>query len=342
MGMAASQARYLELTARKSNVEFEGQQINQQRTALANESAGIFSQMMGLTVPTAPSSSDYTTTSYTFNDGANTCTIANGGITSLTGDPNYNATVTYSYPVTNYTGLSKTRTDLGIKNEGTSSSPVYWITDGSTTNPQNKTQLTQCSTSDSNYTTDKAAVEQIISSTGSTSNFATDYGTGTTKDITKIYKYTSNGTTYYLSSTDVANLAKSSGAAGSLTNYYASNITSQKSETEKAYVTQTDTGRYNSIKLASGSSSLDLNATTTTDQNAYNDAVNEYEYQQSIYQQQISNLNSKTSIIQNQDKTLELKLRQLDTEREALSTEMDSVKKVIDKNIESTFKTFSN
>ena len=37
MGLAATQARYLGLTARKTNVEFEGQQINQQRTALANQ-----------------------------------------------------------------------------------------------------------------------------------------------------------------------------------------------------------------------------------------------------------------------------------------------------------------
>lgn len=37
MGMAASQARYLGLTARKTNVEYEGQQVNQQRTALARK-----------------------------------------------------------------------------------------------------------------------------------------------------------------------------------------------------------------------------------------------------------------------------------------------------------------
>ena len=37
MGLAASQARFLGLTARKSNIEYEGQQVNQQRTALAEE-----------------------------------------------------------------------------------------------------------------------------------------------------------------------------------------------------------------------------------------------------------------------------------------------------------------
>ena len=36
-----------------------------------------------------------------------------------------------------------------------------------------------------------------------------------------------------------------------------------------------------------------------------------------------------------------LKLKQLDTEHNALQTEMDAVKKVCDKNVEDTFKTFS-
>ena len=68
MGMAASQARYLGITARKINVEFEGQQVNQQRTALANESAGLFRRLLSLEVPTAPSQSDFYTDEYTFDD----------------------------------------------------------------------------------------------------------------------------------------------------------------------------------------------------------------------------------------------------------------------------------
>ena len=40
------------------------------------------------------------------------------------------------------------------------------------------------------------------------------------------------------------------------------------------------------------------------------------------------------------DRTLELRLKQLDTEQEALQTELDSVKKVIDKNVDNIFKTF--
>jgi capsule polysaccharide export protein KpsE/RkpR len=44
--------------------------------------------------------------------------------------------------------------------------------------------------------------------------------------------------------------------------------------------------------------------------------------------------------IQTIDKALELQLRRVDTQRQAVMTEVDSVKKVIDKNIDQTFKTF--
>ena len=71
MGMAASQARYLGLTARKTNVEYEGQQINQARTALANQSANLFNRLLGLSVPTAPNTTNFTTQQYSFSDGYN-------------------------------------------------------------------------------------------------------------------------------------------------------------------------------------------------------------------------------------------------------------------------------
>ena len=45
--------------------------------------------------------------------------------------------------------------------------------------------------------------------------------------------------------------------------------------------------------------------------------------------------------IQNQDKKLELELDNIETQRSAVTTEIDSVKKVIDDNIEGSFKTFA-
>ena len=69
MGMAASQARYLALTARKTNTEWEGQQINQARTALANQSANLFNRLLNMEVPNAPKTTDYTELQYSYSDG---------------------------------------------------------------------------------------------------------------------------------------------------------------------------------------------------------------------------------------------------------------------------------
>ena len=49
---------------------------------------------------------------------------------------------------------------------------------------------------------------------------------------------------------------------------------------------------------------------------------------------------AKSAIIQSQDKFLEIELKQVETQHQAAQTEYDSVKKVIDKNIERSFKTF--
>lgn len=48
MGLAASQARFLLLTARKSDLELKGQFINQQRMALANAMGQLFSSASSL------------------------------------------------------------------------------------------------------------------------------------------------------------------------------------------------------------------------------------------------------------------------------------------------------
>lgn len=51
-------------------------------------------------------------------------------------------------------------------------------------------------------------------------------------------------------------------------------------------------------------------------------------------------LQARIAAIQAVDKALELQLRRVDTQRDAVQTEIDAVRKVIGKNIESTFKTF--
>ncbi len=101
-------------------------------------------------------------------------------------------------------------------------------------------------------------------------------------------------------------------------------------------------GRYINITLPNDGNPVtySLTTSTVTDQDAYEDAMNQYEYEKYEYDQAINEINAKIEIIQSQDKNLELRLKQLDTEQDAISTELDAVSQVIQKNTESTFKTF--
>jgi len=471
MGMAASQARYLCLTARKSNVEYEGQQVNQQRTELANESAGIFNQLLTLNVPTPPSSSDYTTIQNTFNDGIYDETITNKSPLPTT-DPEYgtyNYNVTYTHTASTYTGVQAKNADpknvgtqLTTYNGTTGTNPTAAYTDyldkqnATTANtwtkvgnnggnlttyvPDNSTmdaEVAQIAASNptSNfalaYNADKAKVPVVPANYNDISYYTSGTGTsvvrhytcntdlkasvdtnvgsnqstiptcwtpvvggittgtgGTTGntytlgvfDNVNLYATATNGTNpaNYTSSNgkvfalatdaqaDSQGLPPPSGATAidtltsvatplmqsdtsttgvtqtTLNTYYATYLDKPVTTTEKAFLdTDASTSRIDSIRLKSSpDTTFTVKSETKQDDAAYQDAMNQYTYKNTLYQQQVTDVNAKTSVLQQEDRTLELRLRQLDTEQEALQTEMESVKKVIDKNIESTFKTF--
>jgi len=65
-----------------------------------------------------------------------------------------------------------------------------------------------------------------------------------------------------------------------------------------------------------------------------------YEAAKATYDQEMSQYNASLGDLQLKDKNLELTLKSLDTEQQAIQTELDAVSKVIDKNIEGSFKTF--
>ena len=110
-----------------------------------------------------------------------------------------------------------------------------------------------------------------------------------------------------------------------------------------AQLEKDSTGRYINITLTPASGTpvtYSLTTSTVTDQDAYDDAMNQYEFDKNKYEQQIQEINAKIEIIQAQDKNLELRLKQLDTEQKAISQEIDAVSNVVQKNVETSFKTF--
>ena len=89
MGMSASQARLLSLQARQSNLEYQGQQINQERTILSQQCTALYNSLLAMQVPTPPSTQDYTTIEYSGTDGATTFTL---GAVKPSGE-NYNVEI---------------------------------------------------------------------------------------------------------------------------------------------------------------------------------------------------------------------------------------------------------
>ena len=409
MGMSATQARFLSLTARKSNVEFEGQQINQQRTTLSNESANYYSELCSMNVPTPPSVDDYTKVSYTFNDGAMTNTI-----TSMIARGNGKYSISYlkqwqddysiiasasslvakntdgSYSI----GASTLRAlgsfdDTGeeITNEEEINSIEYLDkdgneiikgTDGKFYYPDNETPV------DVN---EEDLILYIANTSATSADNAVKYFIQ--KDGDKYYKQpVKDEYLKTLTNVQIANLLKEEKYYRELlnqttskgtewfvryvkdtttgaykpyfypkkefeekapygdTNFYNISCYSLGSSTQteqvinkEAQVEKDSSGRYVSIII--DEETFPLTTSTVTDEDAYNDAMNQYNYAQHEYDKKIQDINSKLEIVQQQDKKLELNLKQLDTEENAISTEMEAVKKVISKNVETSFKTFS-
>jgi chromosome segregation ATPase len=85
----------------------------------------------------------------------------------------------------------------------------------------------------------------------------------------------------------------------------------------------------------------DIDATRTYNTEGYDAALRDYTMSKDEYDKAVADLNSQTESLQQEDKVLELRLNQIDTEQSELQTELDAVKAVLDKNIENTFNTFS-
>jgi hypothetical protein len=168
-------------------------------------------------------------------------------------------------------------------------------------------------------------------------------------------RYSQNTTTgqyvpYFYKLSEVANATYDGGDTGNTLSHINCRTIGAEKKTDEvknvpARIEQDSTGRLINITLnpedkTGKAVTYALTTNTIADQARYDDAMNQYEYEKYQYDQTINEINAKIAIIQAEDKNLELRLKQLDTEQNAIQTEMDAVSKVIQKNVESTFKTF--
>ena len=368
MGMAASQARFLGLTARKSNVEYQGQQVNQQRTALANESANLYNQMMTLDVPTPPATTDYYKTTYELENSGTVGVEGNYTIQNLqktySGTNRYSVVLGYKTQTiekqdyTQFITKSTKNAETGdytfnLANEMNGS--AYSITlakNGDTygsdafTGVENaKKQKTLKITDNVIYKVNTDRMSEIDGATECCTEKKED---GSLKDY---YFYRIDGQTYFLTSDNIESLKKFEGKETPETIDYSRAVTQTYNNTTDVLATleKSSTGRFSTIQIDQNDeypanlsgTPFNLNVKQVFDQESYDNAMNDYNFQKDVYEKAISDINAKTEVIQKQDQNLELRLDQLDTEQNAIKTEMESVTKVIENNVEKTFNTFA-
>ena len=393
MGMAASQARFLGLTARKTNVEFEGQQINQQRTTLSNQSANYYNQLLGMSVPVPPSVDDYTKTVYTFEDGA-----LSNSISTMIAQKGGEYLISYTSSWTDDFAAVAAGQSIVSKNQNPKDTnnaingTLYsvgakelrkmgdaFILDKCDANG-NVTNTAAAYMKNGKYYSDEKCTKEIKDPDKQSFKLNKNYNDEYLKSLSldqleklqteeneyinilnkqyapdgkeswmvRYVQNTSTGTwSPFFNKKSVLDSAIYSDTGSSQSNIPAYTIGSAKKTEEVKGVTarleQDSTGRIINVTLHPGKADEVTYAVTTntlTDQAKYDDAMNQYEYDKYQYDQSIQEINSKIEIIQSEDKNLELRLKQLDTEQDAISTEMEAVQKVIEKNTESTFKTF--
>ena len=358
MGMAASQARFLGLTARKSNVEYQGQQINQQRTALSNESANLYNQMMDLTVPTPPSTSDFYKTSYVLENSSSSYASEDYTISSMT--KTYNRENEYIVTLSSkqeYMDSKNTSYSLGAvtkKTEETDEGKTYNIYTIPLIDTGNKatTSIVYDESSTNAYTGENGSlsVNQYQIYKAEANKNLTGYDKCCTEKDTQYYFFQdSQGKNHFMTEEQLLDMVSNDPQIGKYNILYPYTYSKEVTTQVTATVEQSSTGRYSSIVIADDDSyPNDLKGMTFTlatvqemDQNAYDDAYNDYEYEKAIYEKTISDINAQTEIVQQQDQQLELRLQQLDTEQNAIKTEMESVEQVIKDNVEKTFKVFA-
>jgi vacuolar-type H+-ATPase subunit I/STV1 len=358
-----------------SDLEYEGQQINQQRQTLTNKMNEVYNAAMDMEVPTAPSKIDYHVEAYTGKCGSSvvevektgtgySATMQAGGYTTRprSGEA---YVVSESEPKLEYSSEKSETDNLKISNE-TSLADVrkalasgnYIIVDTNS----NQEVSAEIACPDGKFDSEKydiigftpATVGQQEAKTidfyrqdGQTFLNALDGLKNSVKNFNETdWRVIKDGNSYsFIKVGDLQNAKQNEAVNGRIAEY-----------DEKAFIPvrvthweqNEKTGALDSVTVAYTENgkeietTIDLRASVNAyDETAFEEAMKEYDAKKIEYDKAQNDFNHQTSIYQRQDKQLELKLTRLDNERNALKTEVDALKKVIQDASEKGFKTFS-
>ena len=435
MGMAASQARLLTLQARQSDLEYQGQQINQERSVLSQQVTALYNSLLTMTVPTPPSTNDYTTvqyagtigaTSYTFDassvkpctykagEGTQTYYVTveqsaygdsldkNPNISTVDGNPNgYVWVFKESSFKQNPDGTNTTEKRVFSENEIAS---LYVVTSETTGEDGKEDKISYKKASILEHFTQvdggfvaNTGVQLMRLTNGYGKKYQSEAAATVSVDGYTIYDNKAFKDVYSISedlmnsyTAAVANsgLTKPNGDPYDISEFYMyfndkgeacfvlrndaddsnDNAITYKYIANGDYVKRTTydncklqfdptSGRITSVSIPNyktitkedgttedviaSYTTMEVAATTISDDAAYEDAYNQYEYAKYMYDKKQQEVNAQTEIIQQMDRNLQLKLQRLDNEREQITNEIEALDKVISENIQGSYKTFS-
>ena len=346
MGLSATQARYLQLTARKSDNEYQAQQINQMRSNLADKmqdismkySNGINNRQLNFVVPSG--------------DGSNVSSVR------LTYD-----TITAEYPNgLGYTLIDKYGTEVrpneksavalreqakadlaAARAEGTFRVSV----------PGSDNNTVAVDVTGDNYMTligNSAVVQnkngQLVDSETFQKNIKGMSAEGFSQ-YWNMMGFSFVGTEQSQIMTQHQNADKLAAAEKA---YEAAMAQADEIENKSCiYDDRCNDPEYLENQLRTGQWTLQRLSTTAVDEKG--EFIMEEVYYGSVgnitdtlYTEDDASItaeyDTKMDYFEHKDKELELQLQQLQTSHNAIQTEIDSVKKVIEKNVEKSFKTF--
>ncbi|MCD7878753.1 MAG: hypothetical protein LUG16_02330 [Candidatus Gastranaerophilales bacterium] len=290
MGLAASQGRYLCLTARMSDLVYEAQQISQQRLALASETSDIATEY-----------------SEKLNNRILQATFVDDSGASVTQQLTYEI-LTSQDP---FSGLCMRIVDLN----------------GNVVVPGKESCVSvDEQDEDGNDVTSYYSASEFLNKYLSDDENAAEMSTWTVSELSAYYNENyseSSGVTTSTSTSSYSYLKNDDEKYLYDENCTDPSYLQEMLESGEWLIQQLETDSEWEDIVWQGSSSISSVLDTS------DDAAAEAEYEEA------------TARLQKEDKTLELRLEQIQTEESSVETEMDSVKEIISKNIEESFGTFA-
>ena len=380
MALSSAQAAIIAKTAAISDVEFKASQITTQRLEYSRTTADIYQQLSNMDVPTPPQQADFNRIEYTFRQGTTPTTMGvvrpegNGRYTIefkqqmvgnlMQGDgtvPVHAVSVPSTIPGDDPTTVyyaSRSGGDRQIFSllyaAGYDSEAHYANAHLPETDPNyqapntshryfSQDQINEYVEAYKNAHPDSANASELEILGALCVYFDEDPGTSNTnantphfldsRDVILVIPTENDGIQNYLDQYEcIAN-----GTYTETTNWSGCRLTFDGSDGRILTIQYPE----NSNGSGSMSRPVNLEANETTDTAAYNDAFNQYEYKQHLYEQEQAKLNAQLEDIQYEDKKLEVELQGLQTQRSAMQKELESLQKVRDDGVESGFKGFA-